>query len=70
MQAKYPLKIQAIRSKNQQARLYVYLPLKSKPLKGPPTPPKIRCLLKSTLLKPNGAVYLTEVTHDPPVSEN
>jgi hypothetical protein len=27
MQAKYPLKIQAIRSKNQQARLYVYFPL-------------------------------------------
>ena len=27
MQTKYPLKIQAIRSKNQQARLYVYFPL-------------------------------------------
>jgi hypothetical protein len=27
MQAKYLLKIQAIRSKNQQARLYVYFPL-------------------------------------------
>ena len=27
MQANYPLKIQAIRSKNQQARLYVYFPL-------------------------------------------
>jgi hypothetical protein len=27
MQAKYPLKIQAIRSKKQQARLYVYFPL-------------------------------------------
>jgi hypothetical protein len=27
MQAKYPLKIQAIRSKAQQARLYVYFPL-------------------------------------------
>lgn len=27
MQAKYPLKIQAIRSKGQQARLYVYFPL-------------------------------------------
>jgi hypothetical protein len=27
MQAKYPLKIQAIRSKNQQARRYVYFPL-------------------------------------------
>jgi hypothetical protein len=27
MQVKYPLKIQAIRSKNQQARLYVYFPL-------------------------------------------
>jgi hypothetical protein len=27
MQAKYSLKIQAIRSKNQQARLYVYFPL-------------------------------------------
>ena len=27
MQAKYPLKIQAIRSKNQQPRLYVYFPL-------------------------------------------
>ena len=27
MQAKYPLKIQAFRSKNQQARLYVYFPL-------------------------------------------
>jgi len=27
MQASYPLKIQAIRSKGQQARLYVYFPL-------------------------------------------
>jgi hypothetical protein len=27
MQTKYSLKIQAIRSKNQQARLYVYFPL-------------------------------------------
>lgn len=27
MQATYPLKVQAIRSKNQQERLYVYLPL-------------------------------------------
>jgi hypothetical protein len=27
MQASYPLKVQAIRSKGQQARLYVYLPL-------------------------------------------
>lgn len=27
MPAKYPLKIQAIRSKGQQARLYVYFPL-------------------------------------------
>jgi hypothetical protein len=27
MQAKYSLKIQAIRSKHQQARLYVYFPL-------------------------------------------
>lgn len=27
MQANYPLKIQAIRSKNQQPRLYVYFPL-------------------------------------------
>ena len=27
MQTKYPLKIQAIRSKNQQPRLYVYFPL-------------------------------------------
>jgi hypothetical protein len=27
MQAIYPLKIQAIRSKGQQARLYVYFPL-------------------------------------------
>jgi hypothetical protein len=27
MQTKYPLKIQAIRSKGQQARLYVYFPL-------------------------------------------
>src|SRR6476660_7701452 len=27
METKYPLKIQAIRSKNQQARLYVYFPL-------------------------------------------
>jgi hypothetical protein len=27
MQAKYPLKIQAIRSKGQQPRLYVYFPL-------------------------------------------
>lgn len=27
MQAKYPLKVQAIRSKGQQARLYVYFPL-------------------------------------------
>src|SRR5258708_7694813 len=27
MQTKYPLKIQAIRSKNQQARFYVYFPL-------------------------------------------
>lgn len=27
MQAKYELKVQAIRSKGQQARLYVYLPL-------------------------------------------
>ena len=102
MQAKYPLKIQAIRSKNQQARLYVYFPLplaaaigleageecsgncwiaanctwsetnchKSKPLKGPPNPPKSRCRPKNGLLKANGAVYLTEVTHDRPVSEN
>jgi hypothetical protein len=102
MQAKYPLKIQAIRSKNQQARLYVYFPLplaaasvwelekkcsgncwiaanytwsetnhlKSKPLKGPPNPPKIRSLPKNRLLKPNDAVYLTEVTHNRPVSEN
>jgi hypothetical protein len=27
MSTKYPLKIQAIRSKGQQARLYVYFPL-------------------------------------------
>lgn len=27
MQAKYPLKVQAIRSKGQRERLYVYLPL-------------------------------------------
>ena len=27
MQASYPLKVQAIRSKGQQARLYVYFPL-------------------------------------------
>ena len=27
MQVKYELKVQAIRSKGQQARLYVYLPL-------------------------------------------
>ena len=27
MQAKYELKVQAIRSKKQQARLYVYFPL-------------------------------------------
>jgi hypothetical protein len=27
METKYPLKIQAIRSKGQQQRLYVYLPL-------------------------------------------
>jgi hypothetical protein len=27
MQTKYPLKVQAIRSKRQQARLYVYFPL-------------------------------------------
>ncbi len=27
MQTKYPLKIQAIRSKGQQPRLYVYFPL-------------------------------------------
>ena len=27
MQAKYQLKVQAIRSKGQQARLYVYFPL-------------------------------------------
>jgi hypothetical protein len=27
MQTKYELKVQAIRSKNQQARLYVYFPL-------------------------------------------
>lgn len=27
MQAKYELKVQAIRSKGQQARLYVYFPL-------------------------------------------
>jgi hypothetical protein len=27
MQAQYPLKVQAIRSKGQQARLYVYFPL-------------------------------------------
>jgi hypothetical protein len=27
MQTNYPLKIQAIRSKGQQARLYVYFPL-------------------------------------------
>jgi hypothetical protein len=83
MQTKYPLKIQAIRSKNQQARLYVYFPLplaaaigleageevqwelldrgelhlvrnqlpKSKPLKGPPNPPKSRCRPKNRLLK-------------------
>jgi len=27
MQTKYPLRVQAIRSKGQQARLYVYFPL-------------------------------------------
>jgi hypothetical protein len=27
MQTKYPLKVQAIRSKGQQARLYVYFPI-------------------------------------------
>lgn len=27
MRTKYPLKVQAIRSKGQQARLYVYFPL-------------------------------------------
>ena len=27
MQAQYPLKVQAIRSQGQQARLYVYFPL-------------------------------------------
>lgn len=27
MQAQYPLKVQAIRSKGQQARMYVYFPL-------------------------------------------
>jgi hypothetical protein len=103
MQTKYPLKIQAIRSKNQQARLYVYFPLplaaaigleageevqwelldrgelhtwsetncrKSKLLKGPPSPPKSRCRPKNRLLKADGAGYLTEVTHDRPVSEN
>ena len=103
MQAKYPLKIQAIRSKNQQARLYVYFPLplaaaigleageevqwelldrgelhlvRNQPpaspshSKGHPTRRKSRCLPKNRLLKPNGAVYLTEVTHDRPVSEN
>jgi len=43
---------------------------KSKPLKGPATPPKIRRRLKNSLLKPDGAAYLTEVIHDPPVSEN
>ena len=43
---------------------------KSKPLKGPPNPPKSRGLPKNRLLKANGALYLTEVTHDSPVSEN
>ena len=42
---------------------------KSKPLKGPPNPPKSRCRPKNRLLKANGAVDLTEVTHDRPVSE-
>ena len=103
MKTKYPLKIQAIRSKNQQARLYVYFPLPlaaaigleageevqwelldrgelhlvrnqlpqvqatqnaTQPAKIPAAVPKTR------LLKANGAVYLTEVTHDLPVSEN
>ena len=100
MQAKYPFKIQAIRSKNQQARLYVYFPLPLAAAIGlgageevqwelldrgelhlvrnqPPQvqatqrathPAEIRCLPKSRLLKPNVAVYLTEVAHDPPVS--
>lgn len=34
MQAFYPLKIQAIRSKGQQARLYVYFPLPLAPAIG------------------------------------
>ena len=41
----------------------------SKPLKGPPNPPKSRRRPKNRLLKANGAVDLTEVTHDRPVSE-
>jgi len=35
--------------------------LKSKPLKGPPNPPKSLCRPKNRLLKANVAVYLTEV---------
>ncbi len=102
MQTKYPLKIQAIRSKNQQARLYVYFPLPLAAAIGleaseevqwelldrgelhlvrnqlpqvqatqrATQPAEIRCRPKNRLLKANGAVYLTEVTHDRPVSEN
>ena len=82
MQTKYPLKIQTIRSKKLVKKCsgncwiaanYTWSEtncLKSKPLKEPPNPPKSRCRPKNRLLKANGAVYLTEVTHDRPVSEN
>jgi hypothetical protein len=41
-----------------------------KPLRGPPNPQRSRCRPKNRLLKATGAVHLTEVTHDRPVSEN
>ena len=44
--------------------------LKSKPLKGPPNPPKSLCRFKNRLLKAEVAVPPTEVALDPPVSEN
>ena len=101
METKYPLKIQAIRSKNQQARLYVYFPLPLAAAIGleageevqwelldrgelhlvrnqlpqvqatqrAAQPAEIPLSSQNRLLKANGARYLTEVTHDPPVSE-
>jgi hypothetical protein len=43
---------------------------KSKPVKGPPNPPKSRCRPKNRLLKAKFVVYLTKVGHDETVREN